>query len=125
MPKKKKNNNNKRQTQEQAIEAMLESITATTQLKSPTDFEIPHNFFAKISEFTNGGFMLFTFDQSGSPRCYQQFDTDTHNLAMTNFVSKYSSCMDHIQSNIVMNNLSQGFQNDEEDDDEDGSGINS
>lgn len=114
MPKKKKIKNIEKPTQDQIIEDMLDSITASTPVKSPTNFEIPKDFLVKMGEFTNGGFMLFTFDQSGSPRCHQQFDNDTYNLAMTNFLSKYSSCMEHIQSNIVMQNLTNGFDGDEE-----------
>jgi hypothetical protein len=114
MPKKKKLS----PAEQAAIEAkkidnLIESVNNNSSLTAG-NFVIPDSFLKQLVEFTNGGFTLFTFDSTGSPKVYQTFDSDVHSLAMSNFIRMYGNCMENIHGSILMNNLT----NDDEDSEE-------
>ena len=39
-------------------------------------FNIPPTLLQQLNEFSYGGFLLFTYDDQGSPRYYAQFDNE-------------------------------------------------
>ena len=45
-------------------------------------FEIPTKLLEQLNEFSYGGFLLFTFDNEGSPRYYAQFDNELNMMAL-------------------------------------------
>lgn len=111
--KKKKSKVPAKSDQDVIIEQLLENISNNQSLKNNNSFTIPESFLHQLSEFTNGGFVLFTFDSSGSPKVHQCFDDDKNNLAMSNFIKLYGNSMEQIHGNILMSNISQ--DNDEDD----------
>jgi hypothetical protein len=45
-------------------------------------FDIPPALLEQLNEFSYGGFLLFTFDNLGSPRYYAQFDNELNMMAL-------------------------------------------
>lgn len=45
-------------------------------------FDIPPKLLEQLNEFSYGGFLLFTFDNEGSPRYYAQFDNELNMMAL-------------------------------------------
>ena len=45
-------------------------------------FNIPEKLLSQLNEFSYGGFLLFTFDDKGSPRYYAQFDNELNMMAL-------------------------------------------
>ena len=45
-------------------------------------FDIPPQLLEQLNEFSYGGFLLFTFDNEGSPRYYAQFDNELNMMAL-------------------------------------------
>lgn len=45
-------------------------------------FDIPPKLLRQLNEFSYGGFLLFTFDNQGSPRYYAQFDNELNMMAL-------------------------------------------
>lgn len=105
--------------EEDIIQKILDLAGDREQVPISRGFEIPTNFLKQLNEFTNGGFLLFTFDTNGSPRIYQSFDTDKDNLSMHRFISHYADCMENLHANITMGKIVG-----ESDDDGEGLGKN-
>jgi len=45
-------------------------------------FSIPEKMTSQLNEFSYGGFLLFCFDESGSPRFYAQFDNELNMMGL-------------------------------------------
>jgi|TARA_R100000742_G_C4261636_1_gene79444 hypothetical protein len=45
-------------------------------------FNIPPTLLQQLNEFSYGGFLLFTYDDQGSPRYYAQFDNELNMMAL-------------------------------------------
>lgn len=54
------------------------------------DFKIPESFLNQLNEFSNGGYILFTFTAKGSPVAYHNIDDDAHYLALLKSIERYS-----------------------------------
>ena len=45
-------------------------------------FTMPPSIMNQLNEFSYGGFLLFCFDEAGSPRFYAQFDNELNMMAL-------------------------------------------
>ena len=45
-------------------------------------FTLPDSILTQLNEFSYGGFLVFSFDDSGSPRFYAQFDNELNMMAL-------------------------------------------
>lgn len=112
MPRKSKNNGDPKSKEEliteeqQILEIIKKADAVIKEMKEANvpvkrGFSIPAKFLNQLNEFTNGGFILFTFDESGSPKVYSQFDSDTHALGLFAFLNFYANSMNEIHQNTV------------------------
>ena len=56
-----------------------------------TDFNVPDATLKQLGEFSGGGFILFIYDQNGTPRTYADFDSAAHGLGMQKFMQNSNS----------------------------------
>lgn len=70
-------------------------------------FQIPDYFLRQIDEFSQGGFMLFTFNDQGIPEIVSNFDSPAHSIAMASFVKNWSNAIEEIHKNITISNMCQ------------------
>ncbi len=54
-------------------------------------FRIPDSFFANLSEFCAGGYILFHFDESGFVKVAGHFDNPAYAQALQHYISNWSS----------------------------------
>ena len=47
-----------------------------------SNFTLPSSILNQLNEFSYGGFLLFTFDEEGSPRFYAQFDNELYMMGL-------------------------------------------
>ena len=47
-----------------------------------SNFTLPSSILNQLNEFSYGGFLLFTFDEEGSPRFYAQFDNELNMMGL-------------------------------------------
>jgi len=47
-----------------------------------SNFTLPTSILNQLNEFSYGGFLLFTFDEQGSPRFYAQFDNELNMMGL-------------------------------------------
>jgi len=45
-------------------------------------FTLPDSILSQLNEFSYGGFLVFSFDDSGAPRFYAQFDNELNMMAL-------------------------------------------
>lgn len=53
------------------------------------EFEIPEGFLQQLGEFTAGGFILITGDNSGKPRIYSRYDSMLQALGLITFGAEF------------------------------------
>lgn len=63
--------------------------------KKKKPFEIPEQFLRQIDEMSLGGFVLFTFDESGLPAVSSCFDDPIHSIAMSSFIKHWANAVDN------------------------------
>lgn len=74
-------------------------------MRKSKNFDIPQSFLSSLNEYTNGGFLIFTFDEDGNPVVINQFDSQIHAVAMHSYVNKWSQALDEINNQIIFNNI--------------------
>lgn len=79
----------------------------------PGKFTVPESFFNQLGEFTNGGYVLFYVNASGSPEVRTNFDNDVYGLALHNFIRYFANTVEDIQASNVNNALTGGDQMDD------------
>ena len=70
--------------------------SVNTILKSKKNFEFPQKILDQINECSNGGFILFTIDEDGTPVAHSQCDTMTQLLALQSYVGTWSKTMEEM-----------------------------
>ncbi len=84
-------------------------------------FVFPKQLLRQINECSNGGFILFHFDETGMPRMHSNFDTPQNTMAMQYFISNWAKSIEayNIESSIssIQDQLD---DHDKDDEDEDG-----
>ena len=60
----------------------------------------------QLNEFSYGGFLLFCFDESGSPRFYAQFDNELNMMALQKASEYWLEGVHDINSNNIKQQLS-------------------
>lgn len=80
-----------------------------------TDFNVPDATLKQLGEFSGGGFILFIYDQNGTPRTYADFDSAAHGLGMQKFMQNWLNVVDSVN----LENSIEAIQNLGNDDNED------
>jgi hypothetical protein len=68
-------------------------------------FTIPHTLLSQLNECSFGGFILFVFDDQGSPRVYTKTDNDMSYLALENQISKWLYSMEEAEKQLNARNI--------------------
>ena len=79
-------------------------------------FEIPQSMLRQLNEFSDGGFVLFTFDDNGNPNVHSKFDTNKDAMALQMFISNYADAIEEISVRSTLNSMSSEDPNDITDD---------
>lgn len=79
-------------------------------------FEIPQSMLRQLNEFSDGGFVLFTFDDNGNPNVHSKFDTNKDAMALQMFISNYAEAIEEISVRSTLNSMSSEDPNDITDD---------
>lgn len=69
-------------------------------------FEIPQSMLRQLNEFSDGGFVLFTFDDNGNPNVHSKFDTNKDAMALQMFISNYAEAIEEISVRSTLNSMS-------------------
>ena len=70
----------------------------------------------QLNEFSDGGFVLFTFDDNGNPNVHSKFDTNKDAMALQMFISNYAEAIEEISVRSTLNSMSSEDPNDIADD---------
>ena len=68
-------------------------------------FEVPHLTLRQLNEFSDGGFILFIFDENGNPNVHSKFDTNKDAMALQMFVSYWAQALDEISVKSTLSSL--------------------
>tara|TARA_Y100000996_G_C22418267_1_gene600279 strand:- start:297 stop:602 length:306 start_codon:yes stop_codon:yes gene_type:complete len=68
-------------------------------------FNIPSNLLQQLNEFSYGGFLLFSFDDKGSPRFYAQFDNELNMMALQKAAEYWIEGVHDINSSNIKHQL--------------------
>tara|TARA_R110000824_G_scaffold55069_14_gene151775 strand:- start:6396 stop:6659 length:264 start_codon:yes stop_codon:yes gene_type:complete len=80
---------------------------------------IPEPILDQLSEWSCGGYMLFTFDENGSPQVYSKAEDQRNAMSLQYLVSHWSEAMEAMDSDSFTENINQAFKEEEEGNDED------
>ncbi len=69
------------------------------------EFKIPEAFISSLTEFSAGGFILFTFDIEGNPVVNASFDDPHSAVAMQTHIRKWSEAIEDINLQITINGI--------------------
>jgi hypothetical protein len=75
-------------------------------------FVIPNSVLSQLNECSSGGFLLFSFDDTGTARSYVKFDTEMHLLALQKTAEYWIDGME----NANIENMKSEIDNPEESD---------
>jgi hypothetical protein len=64
--------------------------------KKKPAFQFPDKLLDQINECSNGGFILFTFDDEGMPQPYAQFDNPIAVLALRQYIADWSAAVQEV-----------------------------
>ncbi len=81
-------------------------------------FVFPKQLLRQINECSNGGFILFHFDESGMPRMHSNFDTPQNTMAMQYFIGNWSKSIEAFNIETSISAIQSQFEDEEKDDDE-------
>ena len=59
-------------------------------------FVIPSSVLSQLNECSAGGFLLFSFDDTGAARSYVKFDTEMHLLALQKTAEYWIEGMENV-----------------------------
>jgi hypothetical protein len=76
--------------------------------KTKIEQGIPKHVLHALTEYTPGGFLLFTFNQeTGFPEYRMTFDSPPFYLAMSKYVSDWTTAMNKIHVAVAGNDIGQ------------------
>ena len=68
-------------------------------------FQMPQQVLRTVHEMTNGGFVLFAFDENGIPEPFASFDSVTHSLAMITYISNWVNAVTATNLEMTKNSM--------------------
>tara|TARA_Y100001951_G_C11248215_1_gene244731 strand:+ start:93 stop:374 length:282 start_codon:yes stop_codon:yes gene_type:complete len=77
-------------------------------------FKIPRSLLHQLNECSSGGFLLFNFDEDGTPQVYMIADSDMHSLALVSHAEGYvdAAKSNHVQ--LASDSLKSSLEENEE-----------
>ena len=79
-----------------------------------SEFKVPEATLKQLGEFSGGGFILFIYDENGTPRTYASFDSAAHGLGMQKFMQNWLNLVDSVN----LENSIESIQSHNDDDNE-------
>jgi hypothetical protein len=73
-------------------------------------FKIPQSFFSQLKEFTNGGFVLVSLDENGSPQIHRHSDNPSASITLNSFGCDYFETVYDNQRTAIRNALEQQIE---------------
>jgi len=58
------------------------------------NFVIPKTTINQLNEFSNGGFILFYFNEDGYPEVYSKYDNPLHAMALQYYVEHWAAAIE-------------------------------
>lgn len=77
-------------------------------------FKLPTNILNQLNEFSYGGFLLFSFDDKGTPRFYGQFDNELNMMALQKSAEYWLQGVHEISANNIKEHLNTASQENED-----------
>ena len=81
-------------------------------------FTIPKILLQQLNETSYGGFLLFSFDETGTPRSYAQFDNEMNMFALQKSAEYWLEGVHALNSENLKNQFCDSSQGEEEPQDE-------
>ena len=78
------------------------------------NFVIPEATINQLNEFSNGGFILFYFNEDGYPEVYSKYDNPLHAMALQYYVEHWAAAIETANLDASVDAIK------EEDDEEEG-----
>ena len=80
--------------------------------------QIPEETLTMLSEWSYGGYVLFSFDGEGRPQVHSSASDELNAMSLQFFIRGWSEAMDEISRESFLQNIADSVRN--EDDEEDG-----
>ena len=72
-----------------------------------SNFTLPSSIISQLNEFSYGGFLLFSFDDTGAPRFYAQFDNELNMVGLQKSAELWLKGVNDINAMNIKNQLSE------------------
>ena len=72
------------------------------------DFQFPPSLLKQINECSNGGFILFLFDDAGVPKIHSAIDNPIIGLALHGHIQNWARSVEAINVESAMDNFYRG-----------------
>lgn len=73
--------------------------------KNKKGFVFPDNILRTIDECSNGGFVLFTFNENGIPIVHYTFDNQASALALEKHIELWIDAINNLNSQFTLENI--------------------
>lgn len=80
------------------------------KLQEPVGFQMPQAILNQLFEFSNGGYLLFSFDEYGTPQLYSYCDTPKDAIALQGHVKQWVTAMDTINNQVAIQQIIKSSQ---------------
>jgi hypothetical protein len=78
-------------------------------------FVFPKQLLRQINECSNGGFIIFCFDEGGMPKIYSNFDNPQNTMAMQFFINNWSKSIEAFNIESAIAEIQGQIKGDEDD----------
>lgn len=82
-------------------------------------FLIPPSILRQLNEFSEGGFALFLYDDTGNPNVHTKFDTNKDAMALQMFISNWAEALNELSVKSTLDSISINSEEDDPFDDYD------
>jgi len=76
-------------------------------MEDASNFTLPSSITSQLNEFSYGGFLLFCFDETGTPRFYAQFDNELNMMGLQKSAELWLEGVNDINAMNIKNQLSE------------------
>ena len=83
------------------------------------EFQFPPELLEQINECSDGGFVLFSFDEANSPQVFARYDDCKSALALQSFIGLWLAMHNDSNYAAAVNSLINNQEEEEEGDEED------
>jgi hypothetical protein len=90
--------------------------------KKQQESSMPEALLTNISEWSYGGYVLFSFDGEGRPQVHSSAPDELNAMSLQFFIRGWSKAMDEISRESFLQNIAESVRGDDEDE-EDGEEI--